>query len=359
MSAKRNSRKTNALVAPTESEALLAELRQLITITRTQTAQVINTSLTLLYWQIGERIRKEILNGKRAEYGGEILQALSAKLLIEFGRGFSQRNLASMVRFAEVFPDREIVSGLIRQLSWTHFLSLIYLDDPLKRIFYAEMCRLEGWSTRTLQERIQSMLFERTALSKKPEQLIEQQLSTLRDEDKLTPELVFRDPYFLDFLGLKDSYSERDLEAAILREIESFLLELGVGFAFIERQKRITLDGDDYYIDLLFYHRHLRRLVVIDLKIGDFKPADKGQMELYLRWLDKYERKLGEEAPLGLILCAGKKEETVALLELERSGIRVAEYLTELPPPEVLTRKLHTAITFARARLAARQENAK
>src|SRR3990172_5045240 len=193
-----------------------------------------------------------------------------------------------MIRFAEAFPDAKIVSSLLRQLSWTHFISIIYLDDPLKRDFYAELCRIERWSTRTLQERIQSMLYERTALSKKPEKLIEQELKRLRAEDKLTPDLVFRDPYVLDFLGLKETYSEKDLESALLREIESFLLELGSGFAFVERQKRITLDGDDYYMDLLFYHRRLRRLVVVELKIGDFKPADTGQVELYLRWLYRH-----------------------------------------------------------------------
>jgi predicted nuclease of restriction endonuclease-like (RecB) superfamily len=155
------------------------------------------------------------------------------------------------------------------------------------------------------------MLFERTALSRKPEELIRLELDALHNEDRLTPDLVFRDPYFLDFLGLKDRYMEKDLEDAILRELEQFLLELGGGFSFIARQKRIQVDSDDYYLDLLFFHRKLKRLVAIELKLGDFKPADKGQMELYLRWLDKYERQPGEKKPIGLILCAGKKQETV------------------------------------------------
>jgi predicted nuclease of restriction endonuclease-like (RecB) superfamily len=198
------------------------------------------------------------------------------------------------------------------------------------------------------------MLFERTALSRKPEELIRQELDILKDEDRLTPDMVFRDPYFLDFLGLKDRYLEKDLEDAILRELEQFLLELGVGFSFIARQKRIQVDSDDYYIDLLFYNRRLRRLVAIDLKLGDFKPADKGQMELYLRWLDKHERQKEEETPIGLILCAGKKHETVEYLELEKSGIRVAEYLTELPSREILERKFHAAIEHARQQVAHR-----
>ena len=279
------------------------------------------------------------------------MQALSATLRIEFGGGFAEKNLRRMVQFAEVFPDRDIVVSLLRQLTWTHFIALIPLKDPLQRDYYAEMCRIENWSTRHLRERIDSMLYERSALSKKPEKLIEQELKDLRDDDQLTPDMVFRDPYFLDFLGLKDTYSEKDLENALLREIESFLLELGTGFAFVERQKRITLDGDDYYIDLLFYHRRLRRLVVIELKIGDFKPADIGQVELYLRWLDRHERQEGEEKPLGLILCAGKKQETVEVLELEPRGIHVAEYLTELPPRELLQARLHEALVRARQRL--------
>jgi predicted nuclease of restriction endonuclease-like (RecB) superfamily len=228
---------------------------------------------------------------------------------------------------------------------------IITLDDPLKREFYAAMCRAEQWSTRTLAHKIQSMLYERTALSAKPEELVREELSRLRERGTLTPDLVLQDPYILDFLGLADSYSERDLESALLRDIERFLLELGTGFAFVERQKRITVDGDDYYLDLLFFHRRLRRLIAIDLKLGRFHAGDKGQMELYLRWLDKYDRRAGEESPLGLILCAGKSEEHVELLQLDKSSIRIAEYVTELPPREVLGQKLHAAITAARRRM--------
>jgi predicted nuclease of restriction endonuclease-like (RecB) superfamily len=271
---------------------------------------------------------------------------------VEFGRGFDEKSLRHMIRFAEVFPTEQIVSALRRQLTWTHFKRLIYLDDPLKRDFYAEMCRMERWSTRALEKKIGSMLFERTALSRKPGKLIEMELKQLREEDKLSPDLVFRDPYLLGFLGLKDSYLERDLEEAILRDMESFILELGVGFAFLERQKRITLDGVDHYLDLLFYHRHLRRLVAIDLKLEEFKPGDKGQMELYLKWLDRYERREGEEKPIGLILCAGKRQETVELLDLEQSGIRVSSYWTEALPKAELERKLREAVRLARARLA-------
>jgi len=339
------------------STGLLPELRQLIQAARHTVAVAVNSALTTLYWQIGMRIRREILREKRAAYGEEIVHALSAQLSAEFGRGFEEKNLRRMVQFAEVFPDEQIVAALRRQLGWAHFKMLIPLKDPLQRDFYAEMCRIEGWSTRLLRQKIDGMLYERTALSKKPAKLIEQELRALRTEDKLTPDLVFKDPYVLDFLGLHDTYSEKDLEAALLREIEQFLLELGAGFAFVERQKRITLDGDDYYIDLLFYHRRLRRLVLVELKLGAFKAADFGQTQLYLRWLDRFERQAGEEPPIGLILCADKSSERIELLELEQSGIRVAQYLTELPPKDVLQRRFHQAIAHARAQMDSRAED--
>jgi predicted nuclease of restriction endonuclease-like (RecB) superfamily len=338
--------------------ALLSEVRELILRTRQTVAQGVNSALVLLYWQIGQRIRTDILKEKRAEYGEQIVSALSAQLTAEFGRGFGKRSLFRMVRFAEVFPDIKIVSALRTQLGWTHLRQIIALDDPLKREFYAEMCRIERWSTRTLEQKIGGMLFERTALSKKPDSLIAAELKKLRDEDKVSPDLVFRDPYVLDFLGLKDTYGEHDLEAAILREIEAFILEIGVGFCFVERQKRMQIDGRDYYLDLLFYHRKLRRLVAVELKVGDFEASDKGQMELYLNWLKRYERENDEEEPLGMILCAGKTEEHVELLELQKSGIHLASYLTKLLPRKQLEKKLHEAVKLARQRLRERARGA-
>lgn len=334
------------------SAPLLADLRLLIEQTRQQVAQTVNAALVLMNWHIGKRINDEILKNKRAEYGKEILPTVSAKLQPEYGKGFSARNLAKMVQFAEAFPDAEIVSTLSRQLGWSHFVEIIQLKDHLKRDFYAEMCRVERWSVRTLREKINGMLYERTALSKKPEELIKQEIAALREDDTLTPDLVFRDPYFLEFLNLADAYSEKDLENAILRELERFLLEVGSDFAFVARQKRLTVDGDDFYIDLLFYHRRLRRLVAIELKLGKFMPADFGQLEFYLRWLDKYERQAGEESPIGLILCSEKSTERVEILALEKQGIRVAEYLTELPDKKLLEQKLHEAIRLAREQFA-------
>jgi predicted nuclease of restriction endonuclease-like (RecB) superfamily len=335
----------------TQDDGLLQDIRGLIEEARSAVAVTVNAGLTMLYWQIGQRIQVEVLQGdRRAGYGDEMILTVSKRLQQEYGNGFSSKNIRHMVRFVEAFPDSEIVSTLSRQLSWSHFKEVIYLKQPLQKEFYAEICRVERWSVRTLRKKIDSMLYERTAISRKPDELIRTELETLQEENHLSPDLVFRDPYFLDFLGLKDQFQEKDLEAAILREIESFLLEMGVGFTFVERQKRIQIDSDDFYIDLLLYHRKLRRLVAIELKTGKFKAEYKGQMELYLRWLDRYDREPHEEAPLGIILCAGKKQEQIELLELDQSGIHVAEYLTALPPIELLQKKLRSAVEQAQLR---------
>jgi predicted nuclease of restriction endonuclease-like (RecB) superfamily len=337
------------------SPALLSDLRALIESARIRVAVGVNAEMVILYWDIGKRIRTEILFDERAEYGRRVVTELSDRLSRQYGRGFTRTNLFNMIRFTEVFPDRSIVHSMSGQLSWTHFRNIIYIEDQLAREFYTEMCRLERWSVRTLQAKIQGMLFERTALSKKPEELARKELAALRDEDRMTPDLVFRSPYFLDFLGLSDAYSEKDLENSILWELERFILELGTDFSFIARQRRITVDSEDYYIDLLFYHRKLRRLVAIDLKLGKFRAADKGQMELYLRWLDKYDRQAGEDPPIGLVLCAGSSAGHIELLELKESSIRVAEYLTELPPRELLEQKLKAAVAIARERMVGRE----
>lgn len=336
---------------PPSAAPLVAEIRQLIDAARLRAAAAVNAELTQLYWQVGSRIRREVLGAQRAGYGDEVIATLAGQLAADYGRGFSAKNLRHMVRFAEAFPDEAIVSTLWRQLSWSHLKELIYLEDPLKRDFYVELARLEGWSVRQLRERVQSLLFERSALSHLPEETIRHDLDVLRREQRPSPEVLLKDPYLLDFLGLADRYLEKDLEDAILREIEQFLLELGAGFTFVARQKRLQIDGDDFYIDLLLYNRKLRRLVAVDLKVGDFRAEWKGQMELYLRWLARHEREEGEGPPLGIILCTGRKREQIELLELDRSGIHVAEYLTVLPPREALEAKLNQSIANARRRL--------
>ncbi len=303
-------------------------------------AQISNT-LTLVYWKVGLKIRTSILEEERAEYAKEIVSTLSTQLVIHYGKSFELRNLRRMIQFSEVFPDFEIVSTVSTQLSWSHFVELLPLKGNEARLYYAHHSAQENWSVRELRRQIERKAFER-------KEIAQVQLSTEPSELQTS----FKDPYFLDFLGLKEGYLENDLESAILKELELFILELGKGFAFMERQKRIILDGEDFYLDLLFYHRKLKRLIAIELKLGKFKPAHKGQMELYLKWLDKYEKQDGENPPVGIILCAEKRNEQVELLEMGKDGIMVAEYWTELPPKNVLEAKLHNALLEAKERIA-------
>lgn len=338
------------------NDLLFQEIRQLIDTAKQRAAIAINAEITLLYWQVGKRIHTEVLQGQRAEYGKQIIVSLSQQLTQTYGKGWGERQMRHCLQLAEIFPDIEIVNTLCSKLSWSHLRLLTAIDDPLKREFYIEIAQLERWSVRQMQERINSMLFERTALSRKPEETIRNDLEQLRQTQQVSPNIVLKDPYILDFLNLRDRYLEKDLEDAILREIEQFLLELGAGFTFVARQKRLQIDNDDFYIDLLFYNRKLKRLVAIDLKLGNFQPEYKGQMELYLRWLAKYDQEPDEQPPLGIILCAGKKQEQIELLELDKSGIHVAEYLTVLPPKELLQAKLQEAIASARRKLPYSQD---
>lgn len=339
------------------SGILFQEIRQLIDGAKLRAAVAINAEITLLYWQVGKRIQTEVLHGQRAEYGKQIIGSLSDQLTQIYGKGWGEKQLRHCLRLAETFPNEQILYTLCRELSWSHLRLLIYIDDSLKRDFYIEIAKLERWSVRQLQERIQSMLFERTAISRQPEDTIRHDLEQLRTEQQISPDLLLKDPYILDFLDLRDRYLEKDLEDAILREIEKFMLELGAGFTFVARQKRLQIDNDDFYIDLLFYNRKLKRLVAIDLKLGNFRAEYKSQMELYLRWLAKYDQESDEQPPLGIILCAGKKQEQIELLELDSSGIHVAEYLTTLPPKELLQAKLTEAIAIARRRLPYSQDD--
>lgn len=335
-----------------ESE-LFSEISRLIRESHNRVAAAVNAEMTELYWQVGDTINQKVLGGERAEYGAEVVRSLSKRLTEAYGRGRGVQHLRHCMRLARTFPHDEKFYALRRELSWTSIRTLSYIENPLERDFYAEMCKLNHWSSRTLNDRIKSMLFERTAISKKPEETIEYDLAQLRETGEVSEELVFRDPYFLDYLGLRDSYSERDLETAIIAELQQFIAELGNDFAFLDRQKRITIDGEDYYLDLLFFHRRLRRLVAIELKLGKFEAAYKGQMELYLRWLEKHEMVEGENAPIGLILCSGKNDEHIELMGLDEGSIRVAEYLTQLPDRKLLEEKLRLSIERAKRRVSA------
>jgi len=341
--------KENTILPDKKSETqLYSDVCSLIENTRRRVATTANAEITMLHWQIGVRIKEDVLRNQRADYGQQVIKNLAFALTERYGKGWGYEKLKHCVRSAYLFSEDEIGYAMRTQLTWTHLRTLMSIDDQLKREFYIEMCRLEHWDTRTLDEKIDSQLYELTALSKKPEEIIKRELAEIRETNLLTPDVVFRSGYFLDMLGLTDVYSEKDLEEAILVQLQAFIKELGNDFAFLDRQKRITVDSVDYSIDLLFYHRGLRRLVAIDLKLGKFKPKYEGQMLLYLRYLNKNERKEGEESPIGLILCSEGNTEHIEYLMLEESNVKVAQYFTQLPDKKVLSEKLQRAIAIAR-----------
>jgi predicted nuclease of restriction endonuclease-like (RecB) superfamily len=327
-------------------KAFVEEIRNLIVTAKTRIAVTVNMQMTLLYWNIGKRVREEVVKSDRAEYGKQIIKNLSKELLAEYGRGFSEVNLSNMVKFYNQFNSLEIVQTLSKKLSWSHIVELLPLKLLKSREFYAYMAIESDWSVRELRHNIHRMTYERTIAHQKTD--LPKSLTSNIERSQLQPELVLKDPYVLDFLDLPDEYYESDLEEAILREIEKFILELGTGFSFVARQKRVTIDEDHFYLDLLFYNRKLKRAVAIELKSGKFKPEYKGQMELYLRYLEKYETFEGELSPIGIILCTAKSSNQIELLNMNQSGIHVAEYLTELPPKEVLERKVQEIVLRAK-----------
>ena len=333
-------------------QSLMQDLRQIIEQARGHVAATANYALSIMYWHIGKRINVEVLGNRRAEYGKQIVASVSRQLREEYGtRGFDEKNIRRMMQFAQKLPDEQIVASMMRQLSWTHILQVLSLKDDLQREFYLTLAASERWSVRRLRKEIDGMLYERTAIATKPDELIKKELSTLREDNVLSPDLVFKSPYFLEFAGLKGMYSERNLEDSLVAHLEQFILELGNGFTFVERQKRMIIDGEDFYLDLLFYHRRLHRLIAIDLKLGRFKAQYKGQMELYLRWLEANEMEPGEESPLGLLLCTEGSEEQIELLQLDKVGIRVAQYMTELPPRNILIQQIQKSLAEAKERL--------
>jgi predicted nuclease of restriction endonuclease-like (RecB) superfamily len=319
---------------------LLNELVVLIESSKKRVNRTVNGELNLLFWHIGKRINDEILQNNRAEYGKQVVLTIAEKLTAKYGRNFEQKNLRRMMQFANVIKEYEIVEPVARQLTWSHILLLIPLREVNAQLFYANRAIEENWSKRELRKQIELKAFERTEIANI-------QLKS-ESNDLLN---TFKDPYVLDFLNLKSSFIENDLESAILKDLESFILELGKGFAFMERQKRIIIDGEDFYLDLLFYNRNLKRLVAIELKLGKFQAQFKGQMELYLKWLNRYEKAEDEKEPIGLILCAESNKEQIELLVMHKDGIMVAEYWTVMPPKKELEQKLHLLLREAKDRL--------
>jgi predicted nuclease of restriction endonuclease-like (RecB) superfamily len=287
-----------------------------------------NAALTLTFWQVGKRINEVVLKNKRADYGQKIVATMSEELSEKYGRGFEEKNLRRMLQFAQEFPTEQIVVPLARQLSWSHFTILLPIKNNDAKLFYANQSIAEKWSKRDLRQAISRKTFERAKIA-----------DTQLTANALIPQNTFKDPYLFDFLGLKNDYLENYLETAILREIESFILEFGKGFAFVERQKRMIIDGEDFYLDLLLYNRTLKRLVAVELKLGKFQAKYKGQMELYLKWLNKYERKEGESVPIGLILCAETSREQIELLEMHKDGIWWRNTGRNCPPKKNLSAK--------------------
>lgn len=308
---------------------LFNELSNLIEQSKKQIAVQANSVLTILFWQIGNRINQDILKNKRAEYGKQIVPTVSAQLESKYGKNFTEKNIRRMIRFSEHFLNIQEVITLSKFLSWSHFVELLPLKTVEAKMFYANLSIENLFGIRELRKQIALKAFERTKIA--DAQII---------KSDIIPFNTFKDPYILDLLGLDDSFLEKDLEEAILKDLEKFILALGKGFTFVERQKRMIIDGEDFYLDLLFFHRKLKRLVAIELKIGKFQAKDKGQMELYLKWLDKYEKQEGENTPIGLILCAESSREQIELLEMHKDGIMVAEYWTDLPSKKELQEKI-------------------
>lgn len=331
-----------------DEKKLYNDVSQLIETTQKRTLREISRTGVMLYWHIGHRINHDLLKLARAEYGAQVIKDLAIKLQTEYGQGFGHRVIHRCCQFEKLFPNEKIILSLCSHLKWTHFVALLNIEDKLKREFYAEICRIERWSTRELAAKIDNMLFERTAIAKKPEEVIEAEIIKLRESNIVKPDLIIQDPYIFKYLSGRDIKDEKTLEDAILDDIEEFLLSMGKGFTFQERQKVVEIDGDFFKIDLLMFHRRLRAMVAIELKKGKFKAADKGQIELYLRWLEKHEMQPGENPPIGIVLCSEKSDERVELLQLEKSGIRVSQFITELPSKEVFEKRLHDAIQRAR-----------
>lgn len=339
-----------------EESLLYSDICEIIDGARKRVATYVNTEVLLTNWHVGKRIKEDVLFNQRAEYGQQVVKRLANRLVLRYGPGWKDRKLLHCIRAAYTFTEDEIVYAARIQLTWTHLRAIMFIEDPLARQFYVEMARIEHWDTRTLADKIDKQLYERTAISRKPEELIKKELEQVKETNQLMPDLIFRSSYFLDMLGLPDVFSENDLESAILTQIQQFIKELGTDFAFLDRQKRITVDSIDYYIDLLFFHRGLRKIVAIDLKLGKFKPEYEGQMLLYLRYLNKNERREGEGSPIGLILCSEGNTEHIEYLMLdEDSPIKVAQYYTQLPDKKLLSEKLQRAIAIAKEHYAEKQ----
>lgn len=307
----------------------------------------VNKHANMMFWHIGHFINEDMGYQQYSAYGDKILATLSQRLTALYGKGYTYSAVTRMMKVARIYNEEGMFATLSQTLTWSHFLELITIEDDTKRLFYQQMGIAEHWSVRQLRDKQDEMAYERSLIAAKPENEI---ITTLEQVSPthMEPDAVLRNSYVLDFLGLSGYYSEGELEAAIAKQLEAFILELGQGFAFLERQKRFTIDGTDYYLDLLFYHRKLKCLVAIDLKLGKFKPQYKGQMELYLKYLQKYDMQPDENPPIGLLLCSEGNTEHIELMMLNEDRIKVAQYLTCLPDKQWFIDKLNRSILIAK-----------
>jgi predicted nuclease of restriction endonuclease-like (RecB) superfamily len=329
---------------PIDEIALFRQVSTIIESRKYRAQAAVNCEATLMFWEVGKYINDCVLEGTRATYGKQIVTSLSLQLHEKYGKSFELTNLRRMMRFAEKFTDYEIVATLSPQLSWSHIIELLPLKSDEARLYYAQDVSNRRFGVRELRRQISRKAYERREIA-----------NLALTEQSEIPFNTFKDPFILDIFDLNDSYLEADLEKAILADIQKFILEFGRGFTFVESQKRMSIDGEDVILDLLFYHRVLKRLVAVELKIGNFKAAYKGQMELYLAWLDEYEREEGEDAPIGIILCASVNRKKVEMLKMDRAGIVVAEYWTELPPKAVFEQRIKEIMQEAQERLERRK----
>ncbi len=329
------------------SDHLYDGVTEIIDNSKKQVAVYVNAHSSMTFWNVGKYIIEDLNYQTYSAYGQKILATLSQRLMSRYGKGFTYSALTRMMKVARIYNDPEMFATLSQTLTWSHFLELITIEDDTKRLFYQQMGIAEHWSVKQLRNKQDEMAYERSLLAVKPDDMMVKTLENISPHH-MEPDVVLKSSYVLDFLGLSGYYSEGDLENAIAKQLESFILELGQGFAFLERQKRFTIDGTDYYLDLLFYHRRLKCLVAIDLKLGKFKPQYKGQMELYLKYLEKYEMQPDENKPVGLLLCSEGNTEHIELLMLDEDNIKVGQYLTCLPDKQWFIDKLNRSILIAK-----------
>ena len=329
------------------SDSLYKGVSDIIDNARQEVVVYVNKHSDLMFWHIGHYINEDMGYKQYSAYGSKILATLSQRLTERYGKGYSYSAVTRMMKVAQCYSDEEMFATLSQTLTWSHFLELVTIEDDTKRLFYQQMSIAEHWSIRQLREKQDGMAYERSLLAVKPEDEIVKTLERVTPTH-MEPDAVLRNSYVLDFLGLNRYYTEKELEYAIARQLEGFILELGQGFAFLERQKRFTIDGTDYYLDLLFYHRKLKCLVAIDLKLGKFKPEYKGQMELYLKYMQKHDMQLDENPPIGLLLCSEGNTEHIELMMLNEDRIKVAQYLTCLPDKQWFVDKLNRSILIAK-----------